>query len=57
MTVKSIAGEMTLYEEMNSLIVGETGQISCLDFTPNKRESEKGLQTDSHQFKTFISQC
>ena len=36
-TVKRIAGEMKLQEQVNDLIFAETGQVSGLDFTPNKK--------------------
>ena len=38
-TVERIAGEIKLQEQMNDEVFAETGQVSGLDFTPNKRES------------------
>ena len=37
-TVKRIAGEMKLQEQKNDEVFAETGQVSGLDFTPNKKE-------------------
>ena len=36
-TVKRIAGEMKLQEQMNYEVYAETGQVGGLDFTPNKK--------------------
>ena len=47
-TIERIAGEMKLQEQKNDEVFAETGQVSGLDFTPNRKGNcgRKTLLTD-----------